>query len=89
MTAQVNTAPVIIKRKKVIGGGGHHGGAWKVAIRIPSSVLAGFTAVSTSRPQGRVDCLSDLYSPLFCRAGTVPPSRGCAVNMGWKTLRES
>lgn len=31
MTAQVNTAPVIIKRKKVIGGGGHHGGAWKVA----------------------------------------------------------
>ena len=31
MSAQVNAAPVIIKRKKVINGGGHHGGAWKVA----------------------------------------------------------
>ena len=31
MGAQLNAAPVIIKRKKVIKGGGHHAGAWKVA----------------------------------------------------------
>ncbi|KEJ90533.1 OmpA/MotB family protein [Sulfitobacter donghicola] len=31
MSAQANSAPVIIKRKKVVKGGGHHGGAWKVA----------------------------------------------------------
>ena len=31
MSAQANSAPVIIKRKKVVAGGGHHGGAWKVA----------------------------------------------------------
>ena len=31
MSAQANSAPVIIKRKKIVKGGGHHGGAWKVA----------------------------------------------------------
>jgi chemotaxis protein MotB len=31
MSAQANSAPVIIKRKKIVQGGGHHGGAWKVA----------------------------------------------------------
>ena len=31
MSAQANSAPVIVKRKKVVQGGGHHGGAWKVA----------------------------------------------------------
>ncbi|MAY85309.1 MAG: chemotaxis protein MotB [Pseudooceanicola sp.] len=31
MMAQLNVAPVIIKRKKGGGGDGHHGGAWKVA----------------------------------------------------------
>jgi len=73
MTAQVNTAPVIIKRKKVIAGDGHHGGAWKVAISIHLSVLAGFPAVSTSRPQGRVDCLSDLCCTRTMRREPAPP----------------
>ena len=72
MGAQLNAAPVIIKRKKVIKGGGHHGGAWKVAYAdFVTAMMAFFMLMwllnATTETQRKG--IADYFSP------TIPVNR--------------
>ena len=72
MGAQLNAAPVIIKRKKVIKGGGHHGGAWKVAYaNFVTAIMAFFMLMwllnATTETQRKG--IADYFSP------TIPVNR--------------
>ncbi|MEH6737238.1 MAG: flagellar motor protein MotB [Sulfitobacter sp.] len=66
MSAQANSAPVIIKRKKIVKGGGHHGGAWKVAYAdFVTAMMAFFMLMwllNATTEQQRVG-LADYFSP--------------------------
>jgi chemotaxis protein MotB len=66
MSAQANSAPVIIKRKKVVQGGGHHGGAWKVAYAdFVTAMMAFFMLMwllNATTEQQRTG-LADYFSP--------------------------